>query len=296
MTSQGIEDLTFKRIALSGALIVSAIALAGLGILFYQGAHSPDTAGKYVALGSSFAAGLGLGPRDPGSPHVCMRSTGGYPQQLARRAGLKLVDMSCSGSTTGHIWHGGQVFLGPQLAAVGPNARLVTITSGGNDTGYIGDLALSAGRTGVLGRLFWNGPAPLEQRDFAQVTENFRQIVATVKRRAPKATVVLVSYPPVVPGQGTCAALGVDRAMTDLALQIADRLHEATRLAAEQSGAMFVDMAAIGAGHDACSAEPWVNGASPESGAPFHPTPAGAKATADAIYQAVYGEPDPSAK
>lgn len=277
-----------KRIALGGALAVSAVALAGFGMLLYQGKRTADTTGEYVALGSSFAAGLALGPRDPGSPFVCVRSTGGYPRQLARRAGLKLVDMSCSGSTTRHILQGGQVFLGPQLDAVGPDARVVTITSGGNDVGYIGDLTLAAGRAGVLGKLFWKGPAPLEQRDFAQVTENFRQIVAAVKRRAPKTAVVLVSYPPVLPAQGTCTALGVDQAMTDLARQVADRLHEATRLAAEQSGAVFVDMAAIGAGHDACSAEPWVNGAAPDSGAPFHPTLAGANATAEAIYQAVY--------
>jgi len=43
----------------------------------------------------------------------------------------------------------------------------------------------------------------------------------------------------------------------------------------------------LGAAHNACSAEPWTNGATALLKAPFHPTLAGAKAAADAISQAL---------
>ena len=57
---------------------------------------------------------------------------------------------------------------------------------------------------------------------------------------------------------------------------VAVRLAEVTRAAASAAGATVIDMAVISKGHDACSAQPWVNGSAPAHGAPFHPTLAGA--------------------
>lgn len=275
------------RIVAAGLLALVSLALGALAVVFLQGKRKPSTSGEYVALGSSFAAGIGLGPRAPGSPFVCMRTTNGYPQQLARMTGLSLVDMTCSGSTTEHILRGGQAFLGPQLAAVGPDTRLVTITSGGNDVGYIGDLMFAGGAIGPIGKLLWQGPKLPEQRDFATVARNFEAIVGEIRRRAPSARVVLVSYPEVLPPQGACSAVGVDPVQADLSREIAVRLRDATRLAAERSGALFVDMGPASAGHDACSPEPWVNGADPSDGAAFHPTAAGAQATAAEVFKAL---------
>jgi lysophospholipase L1-like esterase len=276
-----------KRTIAIGLLAPLVAALIFLAVLIHHDWQSPSTSGEYVALGSSFAAGVGLGPRQPGSPLVCMRSTQGYPQQLARMTGLSLVDMTCSGSTTEHILRGGQMFLGPQLAAVGANTRLVTITSGGNDVAYIGDLMFAAGRAGPLRKLLWKGPKPLDQRDFAKVGENFARIVAEVRRRAPAAKVVLVSCPTVLPPRGTCGALGLDPEMAERGRQVAARLDETTKTAAERSGALFVDMGAASIGHDACSSVPWINGAAPREGTPFHPNQAGARAAAEVVFKAI---------
>lgn len=278
--------MVVRVISIGGSLLL----LASLGIaalLYYQARQQRETNGQYVALGSSFAAGIGLGPRAPGSPLVCVRTASGYPNLLARMLGLKLVDRSCSGSTTAHVLRKGRFFLTPQLDAVGPETVLVTITSGGNDVGYIGDLTFAAGAAGQLGKLFWKGPQPVEQRDFAQVTENLVGVVEVIKIRAPKAKVVLVSYPTVLPASGTCDTLGITDEMANTTRQVAGKLEAATLAAAEQSGATYVDMAAISIGHDACSATPWVNGAGRGGGTPFHPNAAGAKATAQAIFAAV---------
>ena len=179
--------MILKAALAAGALLLTA-SLAFTATLYVQGRRKPDRTGQYVALGSSFAAGYGLGARAPGSPLACMRSANGYPRELAGLTGLALVDMSCSGSTTEHLLNGGQVFLGPQLDAVGPATKLVTITSGGNDVNYIGDLTLASGSLGLLGKipkLVWKGPAPLADRDFAKVKKNLREIVVSIKSRAP---------------------------------------------------------------------------------------------------------------
>jgi len=270
---------------------------------------------RYVALGSSFAAGLGLGPRVPGSPCLCMRSSNGYPQVLARRAGYDLVDRSCSGATARHVLRGGQFFQKPQLDAVTPETELVTLTAGGNDVGYVGDLTLMALRRGggsrfqaAVARVLWKGVRPVEGRDFAQLRENLDVILVEIRRRARgapggggtkkrnkpqhapeirrralRARVVAVTYPVILPQQAPYLQAGINEEEAALMRAVGERLAEVTRAAAEGAGVLLADMARLSIGHDCCSAEPWVHGARPGKGAPFHPTIAGAEATAGEI-------------
>jgi lysophospholipase L1-like esterase len=268
-----------KRVTFAVLIMVAALFLSAVAFVAWQDTRKPDTSGAYVAMGSSFAAGAGLWPLEPRSPLVCMRTINGYPHVLARKIGLRLVDMSCGGTTTDQILYGGWMLLGPQLAAVGPRTRLVTVTSGGNDVGYIRDLGLAS-----MG-LRWGGPRSAEQRNFAKLGRNLEAIVREVRRRAPGATVALVSYPAVLPSAGTCAALHIDGAVADVMRAVAARLRETTRVAAARTGAVFVDMG--GGAHDACSYTPWINGASPKHGAAFHPNQAGANATAQAVFDAI---------
>ena len=281
-----------RRVALALVAFVLLGGIALVGLLAWQGQRKPGGNPHYVALGSSFAAGLGLGERAPGSPLVCMRSVNGYPQQLARMLDLPLVDMSCSGATTRHVLHGGQVFQGPQIDAVRADTALVTLTTGGNDVSYVGDLTFMAGRSAksVMGwglRQFWKGPRAAEQRDFAGLEATLLETLRELRRRAPGAKIVVVTYPVILPPQGTCARLGITAEEVAEMRHVGERLAETTRSAARAGGAIIVDMASAGEGHDACSAEPWVNGARDAIGAPYHPTLAGAEATARAIAAAI---------
>ena len=61
------------------------------------------------------------------------------------------------------ILKGGQLMLGPQLDALGRSTKLVTITSGGNDVGYIGDLNASSGDMGRLAAWLHGATKPAEQ-------------------------------------------------------------------------------------------------------------------------------------
>lgn len=281
------EALTLGKIVRRGLLgLLFLLILSGavlFAYLYWIGRKAPDTTGDYVALGSSFAAGIGLGTRAPGSPVQCMRTTSGYPSLVAKRTGLRLVDMSCSGSTTTHVLQGGQMLLGPQLAAIGPKAKLVTITSGGNDVGYIGDLMAASGKMGRLG-VWWAGPPqPVEARPFAAVSQNFEKIVAQIRNVAPKAKVVIVSYPAILPMSGNCQATGVNDQQAQIGRDVARQLAASTKQAAAKAGAAYVDMATASMGHDVCSSQPWTNGATAEQGAAFHPNAAGAAAVAERV-------------
>lgn len=269
-------------------LLVAAMIAAGVGVLFYQGTRPPITDGEYVALGSSFAAGLGLGDRAPGSPYVCQRSVNGYPQQLARMTGLRLVDRTCSGATISNVLRGGQAFQGPQLDAIGPKTKVVTLTAGGNDIAYIGDMTGAAftnhgGIKGFIARIFWNGMKKDAERNFDGLEREFVAALREIRRRAPQAQVLVVTYPRTLPASGVCATLGLSASEADAMRKVAERLAVISRTAAQITAVTVVDVHALSAGHDACATDAWVNGSNPARGAPFHPTLAGARAAAAAI-------------
>lgn len=286
-----LPSLTHRLVRTLGLALLALILLA-LAVLAWQGHRTPKGNPQYVALGSSFAAGAGLGKLEPGSPLLCARSVNGYPQQLARMRGLAIVDMSCGGAVTKHLLTGGQFFQGPQIRVIDARTQLVTITVGGNDIGYIGDLGLLAmrgthGPLGWMAKTFWKGPKPLAQRDFAGLQAELTATLKAIHARAPKAVVVVAAYPAILPPAGTCPRLGLSAAEANLMRQVGDQLAATTKAAADQGGAVLVDMNALGAGHDACSADPWTRGYVNAGVAPFHPTLAGAKATAAAVSAAL---------
>ena len=285
-----------KRAVFVVTLLVVMMVLIGVGVAAVQGKQKPKTNARYVALGSSFAAGIGLGERAPSSPFVCQRSVNGYPQQLGQLMGYPMVDMTCSGATIEHVLNGGQLFQGPQIDALGPDTELVTITAGGNDIDYVGDIAATYYRSKggvfafVIDRL-WHGALPVEERKFARLKNNMVSTFEEIARRSPRARIVVISYPTLLPPQGTCAQVGVSDTDAALMQAVGARLVEVTHEAAQRTGAIFVDLATLSSGHDICSADPWVNGATPEHGTPFHPNFAGAQATANRIQRVLKEKP-----
>ncbi len=273
-------------------LLLLLFAFAAVVFVYAQAQRTPSGKAEYVALGSSFAAGAGLGSLQDSSPLLCARSSNGYPQQLAKMRKLSIVDMSCGGAVTKHLLTGGQFFQGPQIRVIGPETRLVTITVGGNDVGYVGDTQMLAARhsgtvPGWLASRFWNGPSADAERDYAGFERQLGQLLQTIHSRAPAATVVVAAYPAILPQSGSCNAIKLTDEEVSLMRGVGDRLAAATRAAAKAGGAILVDMNQLGAGHDACSSSPWVKGAVALSEAPFHPTLEGARATAGEISKAL---------
>lgn len=270
---------------------VSIMAVLLVVCIILPGRRAPQGAPDYVALGSSYAAGLGLGPRVDGSPIAAGRTINSYPQKFARLAGLSLVDMTWSGSKTADILQSGAFFQRPQIDGVGRETKLVTITVGGNDVGYGSDLVLTSYRNkgpvlGFLLGLVSSDPLPTAQRDFQKVYAGLTSAIAEIKRRAPKVKVVVITYPAVLPARGTCSALRISKDQADLMRSVAERLAEVTKAAAAHAGASVLDMATLSAGHEACSAAPWTSGTLTDE-TPFHPTNAGTTATSGALFKLV---------
>jgi lysophospholipase L1-like esterase len=286
-------NATYKTSLKSAALACAGAATAFAAVIVYQVRRAPTRNAYFVALGSSFAAGAGLGKRAPGSPIVSYRSINGYPQQLARLLKVpSFTDMTSSGSTVRHVLHGGQFGLGPQIDALGPDTRLVTLTAGGNDIGYVGDLMAMAyrnrkGLVGSLARVMKRGAKPVQDRGFAALEADLIATLIEIGGRTPQAQIVVATYPTILPANDSCASIGISSDQAAMMRKVAERLAEVTRSAAAKTGATLVDIASLSEGHDACSADPWVNGARPEQGAAFHPTLRGARATAQAIADAL---------
>ena len=283
------------RIVTGGLIVIGAmliLALAAFLLILYQGKRQPAGDPVYVAMGSSFAAGIGLGARVPDSPIACMRTLGSYPQQISKMLSLPILDVTCSAATTGHVLHGGQYFQHAQVDALRPETKLVTITSGGNDIRYVGDLSFIAARntrsiSGWLMQQFWAGPLRPDQRDYDKVHRDLVSVADEVRTRSPKALLVFVTYPAILPSSGTCARLNLSQEDAAVMRLVGEQLADATRDAARESGAVLVDLRSLGADHHACSQAPWVNGWRDAQGTQFHPTRLGAQAAAEAVVQAI---------
>ena len=126
---------------------ITPISTLCCALLFAASTHAQNAAealqpgARYVALGSSFAAGPGV-PEPTGS---CGRSDSNYANLVASALELSLTDVSCNGATTDNIRHTPQDGAAPQIDAVTDQTMLVTVTIGGNDINYTSSTFACAG-------------------------------------------------------------------------------------------------------------------------------------------------------
>ncbi|MGC4935134.1 SGNH/GDSL hydrolase family protein [Gordonia sp. DT30] len=245
---------------------------------------------KYVALGSSYAAG-------PGGIRLtdmrCARSEGNYPSLVAQSLGLQLTDVSCSGATTADIVDRAQPGVAdrPQIDAVTADTSLVTLTVGGNNIHYVGRLmALSCRAVGpIVGaraeHCNSSPPPPPAAADFAHLSTTLHRVLQAIRDRAPQATIVFVDYLPLTTGDATCDVLPLSPEQRAETLTVYAGLTKAIATAANSVGAEVVRMSTAGHDHGVCSADPWLYGY--ESPAPYHETPSGKAAIAATVAKVV---------
>jgi lysophospholipase L1-like esterase len=247
-------------------------AVAGCAQTSPPGVHPPA---RYVAMGSSFAAGPGIPEPADMPPSRCGRSTNNYAHQLARRRDLALVDVTCSGATTAHLL-GAWNELAPQLDALTADTALVTVTIGGNDVNYVGRMMDASSGKAI--------DAP-EEAAWARLRQSFDRIAAEVHRRAPEARLVFVDYVSLLPQGAPCARTPVSAGQAAALRAVAERLSAETASAAQRAGAGVIQASALSRGHDACAAEPWASGypAHTPGEVPYHPNFAAMTSIAEAL-------------
>lgn len=252
----------------------------------------------YVAMGSSFAAGPGVATSADQPSNRCMRSVGNYAHLLAGKLDLQLTDVSCSGATTAQLLNAwGNI--PAQVDALTADTRLVTITIGGNDVAYIGNLGFASCRA-VLAPSPETAnrkcPAPHISADaWTKLDTAMRAIVAEVRRRSPDARIIFVDYLSVLPEHGTCGATPLPPEQADASRATAQRLAALTARVVAETGIEIVKASVLSRSHSACSADPWIMGFTAQGRggfSPYHPNARGMAAIADALAHRL-GRPSP---
>jgi lysophospholipase L1-like esterase len=249
---------------------------------------------RYVALGSSMAAGPGIRPRAAGAPWWSGRSAHNYAHLVAARLNLELIDVTFSGATTAHVLADHQRGQPPQITALDGSESLVTVTIGGNDVGYIpllmaASLPHTARRLPLLGgRISELLDRDTRDRALAEVFHSLCAIGAALRERAPGARVCFVDYLTMLPPAGTPAP-PLTQTDADLGRHVAATLERLTAEAATATGCEIVRAAAASREHHAWSAEPWTTRPAmyglplPGRPAPLHPNGAGMRAVAELV-------------
>ncbi|HYO00452.1 MAG TPA: SGNH/GDSL hydrolase family protein [Mycobacterium sp.] len=247
--------------------------------------------GRYVALGSSMAAGPGIRPKAADAPAGAGRSAVNYPHLVGERLAYDLVDVTFSGATTANVLFERQHGAPPQIDALDGTESLVTVTIGGNDAGYV-PLLFAAGlprftrSLPVLGGILRERLDPTTRdRALVAVGESLKNVGRTVRERAPRATVLFVDYLTLLPPAGTPAPPLTD---LDAALgrRVADTLERLTGEAAGETGCGWVRAAHASREHHPWSDDPWTTRFGlplPGRVVPLHPNAAGMRAVADLI-------------
>jgi lysophospholipase L1-like esterase len=246
---------------------------------------------RYVALGSSMAAGPGIRPQAHGAPFGSGRSARNYAHLVAERLKLDLLDVTFSGATTAHVLAERQRGARPQIEALDGSEELVTVTIGGNDVGYVpllmaATLPRAARLLPAIGALF---DRDAREQALHGVADSLRAVGAAVRHRAPRARVVFVDYLTLLPPNGVPAS-PLSAADADLGRHVAASLEGATAAAAQATGCELVRAGQASRQHHGWSAEPWAVGAGwplPWRPAPFHPNATGMRAVADLIVESM---------
>jgi lysophospholipase L1-like esterase len=241
-------------------------------------AATATSALQIASLGSSFAAGPGI-PRGSN-----------YARLLAAHLNATLADLSISGSTL--------LTLPSQIARIPATTDIVTVTSGGNDLGYVAGLAADAARRqqNVGGRTApSSGQAGLISED--ALLARWGDALARIHARAPRARVYLVEYLTVLGAHAAQRAgtpeIPFGAARVAHHRRVAAALRGATERAVRGREAWVVDVpvARNSEAHGVGSPVPWTNGAKRggRGGVAWHPNGDGMRAVAEMVAAAIKG-------
>jgi lysophospholipase L1-like esterase len=234
---------------------VAGLATLALTLSLEVPAQAVDKIDYYVALGDSYAAGVGAGPY---LDTTCFRSENAYSEVADDLKTVKFTaNVACGDATT-------QEVVSEQLGVLNRKTDLVTITAGGNDLGfgelatYCGDFALDPTNVAASQRCF--GAIALAQNQITSgvLYEDLVTMIRSVQAAAPNAQVVLTGYPylfePLPLNSENPVSLFVQQANFLVA-----QLNATIEAAAQETGAEYVDVKDEFAGHGVFSQNPWIN-------------------------------------
>ncbi|MFI7499201.1 SGNH/GDSL hydrolase family protein [Streptomyces sp. NPDC049687] len=242
------------------SVVVSAVmAFTGMTAMASAPAQAAGEL-EYVALGDSYASGVGAGSYDTASGD-CKRSQLNYPVlSQAAHSEYTLKDVTCSGATIADVRNN-------QLSALNSGTDVVTLTVGGNDAQFttVVTNCLSESDSYCKTATEWMSSYARNQ----MVTE-LTSLYQDIKARSPKAEIIVLGYPRALSSAGTCPLIDLSAAKRTYMNGFADALAEGTKAAAAAQSVTFVDMRDAFKNHGACGSDPWINDLTAGT-AVFHP-------------------------
>jgi lysophospholipase L1-like esterase len=267
-----------------------------------------------VSLGSSFAAGPGIHPQE--EPRAARRSTKNYPHLLAASLNAKLTDLTASGSTLLNITTAPQsapfskATFAPQISKIPSDANIITITSGGNDVGYIGGIFKDVWDNSLVGKtinllihavrkITSAFASPKKSESVANLSPDglinrLGSVVDEIHQRFPEARIFLVEYLAVFgPVTKPKRDVGLSQERIDHHRNVATALQSAyeTIASARSQWCTRVPMHTISQAHALGSEEPWVEGFSLrllfQRGPMFHPNLKGMQSVASHLFDLI---------
>ncbi|MFI0895048.1 SGNH/GDSL hydrolase family protein [Streptomyces sp. NPDC020983] len=309
------------------ALVVGLAAVA-LAALLQPAAAGRAGPYEWAALGDSYTAGLFIGAPQPplGDParDGCDRTANAYPDLVERGFAARppdrpvhLTDVACDNADIGDVTReqqqptspvdppggdpGAWPPVAPQIRRAGLGERTGVVTVG------IGGIALPFGECLELSlshlscrEHFTHPPAGEEGLGarLARIRDDYRRMLGDLHRAAPRATVVTVGYPAVLPERGGVCTGGptqlgpIGPADIDwLRDDVLKALNRIIRQETARRGGVYVDLYTSSVGHDVCEPEDaqWIEGicgdagpfwpAAPPAGLPFDCASLGKRAT-----------------
>jgi hypothetical protein len=232
---------------------------------------------RYVALGDSYASGLGAGDYYEGSPSSgCAKSRRSYAKLLEQSLvpvlapqgkSMFMTQPACQGAVTGDVLANQ---LGVFNGEAGAQTDWVTLSIGGNDVGF-GSMIQDC-ITGDCSGLVIT-PAQL-----SALSSSVRQVYSRVRQLTPNARRTVVLYPQILPATVTLTCpVGISQAEADAIRTAWATVNVTIANAATFEGWQVLSSSANGFdGHSVCDSQPFANGivitAPRES---YHPNAAG---------------------
>ncbi len=257
-----------------------------IGVPGQIGAAQPGI--QAVVIGDSTAAGWGLpwGPDPSAEDKACGRSPESYAADIAEVNQWNVLNLACGSATIVNGLIGPEVLYNgeiapPQLprAEAATRARLIIVSVGADDLSWSVLTQLCAASAVCDDKV----SAAYFDQLLDSFTRNYYELLGDLDRfSGHPAVLVNEYYTPFGASVGCLRRYGVTRAKAKVLLA---RLGQLNTVLAQGAGLFGFGVAAPRfAGHELCTADPWVQG--PSDPAPLHPNASGELAIALADQQA----------
>jgi hypothetical protein len=228
----------------SRAARLGALACFLLLLVAPAGAAAAD---RYVALGDSFASGVGTNSYTLSSS--CKRGVFAYPYLISQQRPNTALDfVACSGATTSSL-------MANQIQAVNTATTIVTVTIGGNDIRFADLIAQCT--LGECSSTLDSTKASLT----TVLASRLDTVYAAIRNQAASgARVAVLGYPRIFGSASCFGTLGVSTTERTKANQLAEALDGVIAARAAFYGFTYKSALASWSTHAVCSSSPWLNG------------------------------------